>query len=278
MGSSFFFLGGGGGVVGHLLLLRDGQILVGRGVEGELQGIYCCWVFLFVRVPQLRPWDFPVLGWEGSVCNCFPTAAHNVMQIQWYVYYYLFCFLCVFITRCACLQLWDWDSCISEHKTRPGKTRLARPGNSVCWLFTKQQTWQGIWIQWTGLSISVSLSALFLHLFVCHVTHTGLPEEVTVRPPMPLSSQIQWAYYKYKKCKVEWESQTEMWHPSLKTPVGVLPWTCQNEGKWPSSYTSMQSNITSGLHLRRCEVLRSLRHYLQAQSQGHHTIISHLEV
>ena len=130
------------------------------------------------------------------------------------------------------------------------------------------------------LAISVSLSLCHCpHSFsISHVTHAGLPEEVTVKPPMPFSSQIQWAYYKYKKCKVEWESQTEMWQPPLKTPVGVLPWTRQNEGKWPSSYTSMQSNITSGLHLRRCEVLRSLRHYLQAQSQGHHTIISHLEV
>ena len=34
--------------------------------------------------------------------------------------------------------------------------------------------------------------------------------------------------------------------------------------------------ITSGLHLRRSEVLRSLKHYLQAQSQGHHTI-NHLD-
>ena len=33
---------GGGGVAGHLLLLGDGQILVGRGFGGELQGIYCC--------------------------------------------------------------------------------------------------------------------------------------------------------------------------------------------------------------------------------------------
>ena len=30
--------------------------------------------------------------------------------------------------------------------------------------------------------------------------------------------------------------------------------------------------ITSGLHLGKSEVLRSLKHYLQAQSQGHHTI------
>ena len=33
-----------------------------------------------------------------------------------------------------------------------------------------------------------------------------------------------------------------------------------------------KASLTSGLLLGRSEVLRSLRHYLQAQSQGHHTI------
>ena len=37
-----------------------------------------------------------------------------------------------------------------------------------------------------------------------------------------------------------------------------------------------KATITSGLLLRRSEVLRSLRHYLWAQSQGHHTT-DHLE-
>ncbi len=32
-----------------------------------------------------------------------------------------------------------------------------------------------------------------------------------------------------------------------------------------------KETLTSGLLLERSEVLRSLRHYLQAQSQGHHT-------
>ena len=32
-----------------------------------------------------------------------------------------------------------------------------------------------------------------------------------------------------------------------------------------------KATLTSGLILGRSEVLRSLRHYLQAQSQGHHT-------
>ena len=33
-----------------------------------------------------------------------------------------------------------------------------------------------------------------------------------------------------------------------------------------------KATLTSGLLLGRIEVLRSLRHYLRAQSQGHHTI------
>ena len=33
-----------------------------------------------------------------------------------------------------------------------------------------------------------------------------------------------------------------------------------------------KATLTSDLHLGRSEVLRSLRHYLRAQSQGHHTI------
>ena len=63
----------------------------------------------------------------------------------------------------------------------------------------------------------------------------GLPQEVTVILHMPSSSRIEWACY--KKWKVEWEAQTGMcwWcHPPSKTPVGVRPWTCQNERKWLS--------------------------------------------
>ena len=52
-------------------------------------------------------------------------------------------------------------------------------------------------------------------------------------------------------------------HPPSKTPVRVLPWTCRSEGKRPSRWTGGQSNP---------HMLRSLRHYLRAQSQGHHTI------
>ena len=37
-----------------------------------------------------------------------------------------------------------------------------------------------------------------------------------------------------------------------------------------------EATLTSGLRLGGSEVLRSFRHYLRAQSQGHHTI-DHLE-
>ena len=33
-----------------------------------------------------------------------------------------------------------------------------------------------------------------------------------------------------------------------------------------------KATLTSGFFLGRCEVWRSVRHYLRAQSQGHHTI------
>ena len=32
------------------------------------------------------------------------------------------------------------------------------------------------------------------------------------------------------------------WHSPLKTPVSVLPRTCQSEGKWPQKYTGWQNN------------------------------------
>ena len=58
-------------------------------------------------------------------------------------------------------------------------------------------------------------------------------------------------------------------HPPSKTPVGdVLPWTCRSElGKWLAGNAT---TLTSRLCPERPEVLRSLRHYLCAQSQGHH--------
>ena len=61
----------------------------------------------------------------------------------------------------------------------------------------------------------------------------------------------------------------------LRKLLGVYcpAWTYRSEGKRPSRQTGGQSDpLTSGLLLGRSEVLKSLRHYMRAQSQGHHTI------
>ena len=103
-----------------------------------------------------------------------------------------------------------------------------------------------------------------------------LPQEVTVRPLMPLFSQIQWACY--KKCrKVEWEAQTGMCQWSTPTFENSRRCTALSIPEWKETteeidWRAKHAIIKSGLHLGRSEVLRSLRHYLRAQSQGHHTI------
>ena len=102
---------------------------------------------------------------------------------------------------------------------------------------------------------------------------TGLPQEVTVRPHTPSSSQIQWACY--KKRKVERKAQTASVngrHPSSETLVGVLPCVCRNEENDRADRQAGKAAVASGLGLRRSEVLRSLRHYLRAQGQRHHII------
>ena len=54
-------------------------------------------------------------------------------------------------------------------------------------------------------------------------------------------------------------------------PVGVLPWTWV-KGNDRADRLAGKATLTSGSLLGRSQVLRSLRHYLRAQSQGHHTI------
>ena len=60
--------------------------------------------------------------------------------------------------------------------------------------------------------------------------------------------------------------------PPSKTPLSVLPWTSRNEREYRADRLAGNATLTSGLLLGRSEVLRSLRHYLRAQSQGRHTI------
>ena len=53
--------------------------------------------------------------------------------------------------------------------------------------------------------------------------------------------------------------------------MGVLSWTCRSQRK-TEHRLARKATIKGGLRLGRFEVLRSLRHYLRARIQGHHTI------
>ena len=104
--------------------------------------------------------------------------------------------------------------------------------------------------------------------------YTGLPQEVTVRPHMPSSSQIPWGCY--KKWIEERESQTKMVDiPLPKLLLVYCPGHAGVKGTDRANRLAGKATLTSGLLLGKLEVL-SLRHYLWAQSQGHHTI-DHLE-
>ena len=91
-------------------------------------------------------------------------------------------------------------------------------------------------------------------------------QEMTVRPQMPSSSQIQWDCY--KKWKVEWEAQTGMRRWSTSTFENSCGCTAGVKGNDRAARLASKATLTSGLLLGRSEVLRNLRHYLQAQSQG----------
>ena len=102
----------------------------------------------------------------------------------------------------------------------------------------------------------------------------GLPQEVTVRPHMQSPSQTQWACY--RKWKVEWEAHASVVGIHLWKLLWVFcPGHAGVKGNDEANTLAGKAILTSGL-LFRSEVLRSLRHYLQAQSHGHHTV-DHLE-
>ena len=70
-----------------------------------------------------------------------------------------------------------------------------------------------------------------------------------------------------------WPECVNQWSTSAsKTPVSVLPWACRSEGNDPADWLAGKATLKCGLRLGKFEVLRSLKHYLRAQSQGHHTI------
>ena len=99
----------------------------------------------------------------------------------------------------------------------------------------------------------------------------GLPQEVTDHAchyPHRVNELAT------KKRKIEWESQTGMCEWSTSTFRNSRRCTsCPGHtGVKGNDRADRLAGKTSGLLLGRSEVLRSLRHYLRAQSQGHRTI------
>ena len=54
--------------------------------------------------------------------------------------------------------------------------------------------------------------------------------------------------------------------------AGVMPCTCLVKENNRADRLAGQAALTTGLGLGRSEVLRSLKHYMRVQRQGHHTI------
>ena len=93
--------------------------------------------------------------------------------------------------------------------------------------------------------------------------HSFLGPDITVMVDWALRESV---LYTYLQCLT-------LCHPSVWSSLTVVALTSRSEGKGPSRYTGGQSNcLRNGLLLGRSKVLRSLRHYLRAQSQRHHTI------
>ena len=88
---------------------------------------------------------------------------------------------------------------------------------------------------------------------------------------MSSSLQIQWAYC--NKWKLEWTAPTGIWYINLPWRCQwMYSWICWSEGNDHQARLASKAAITNVFLLRRSEVLRSLRHCLWSQSQGHHTI------
>ena len=80
---------------------------------------------------------------------------------------------------------------------------------------------------------------------------------------------------------MEWEAQTGMCQWSISTfekSCGCTAWDMPDrvKGNDRTDRLAGKATLTSGLLLGKSEVMRNLRHYLRAQSRGHHTI-NHLE-
>ena len=97
------------------------------------------------------------------------------------------------------------------------------------------------------------------------------PPDHTYRYPHSFSERATKSEKKTGKSRLAWYY---VWHlPSPEDSCGytALSWTRRSQGKWPSRSIDMagKTTITS---LGKAEMLRSLRHCLRAQSQGHHSI------
>ena len=99
----------------------------------------------------------------------------------------------------------------------------------------------------------------------------GLPQEVIVGPHVPSSSQIQSACYKKWYGKPRLECVNGLIH--LRKLLWVYyPGHSGVKGNDRTDRLAGKATLISGLLLGRSEVLRSLRDYLWAQSQEHHTV------
>ena len=118
--------------------------------------------------------------------------------------------------------------------------------------------------------IIILLLLLFLLLKQPHWLSPGLPQYVTVRTHMPSSSHIHGLVAKYE----QWNGKPRLTCDSVWHNLQTLLWiyTPGHASVVGNDQVDRLAGKASGLCLRRSEVYRSLRHYPQEQSQGHHTI------
>ena len=101
----------------------------------------------------------------------------------------------------------------------------------------------------------------------------GLPQEVTVRPHRPSSSLSTSLLQKVRSGMGSPDWNVSMVDIHLRKLLWVYcPGHAGVKGNDREDRLAGKATLTSGLLLGRSEVLRSLRHYLRAQSQGHLTV------
>ena len=105
------------------------------------------------------------------------------------------------------------------------------------------------------------------------VTHAGLPPEVTVRPHVIILTDSMSLLQKVKSGMGSPDRNVSMVGIHLQKLLWVYcPKHTGVKGNDQADTLAGIATLTDGLRLGRSEVLRSLRYYLRAQSQGHRTI------